>query len=562
MSNLKVCNIILGNSRLFDCGVLGSGYSGEVKRVEDENGGSYALKVSNDKGIHFSLTDGSGCSKNTLILPEAAEFERLRKLYRAGIPVPRPYAFQIYSNAAGIGNTVMLMDLVKGQTLRDWLSSQEGGIQDLVSGRTIHPVRTVSEAIARINVALTLLESLLKLRKIAFFADFKPRNIMIKEQHSSLDRIFSSHLVDVGGTVLYQDISTNAYFNRVESDQESQSVAYFHALKDRYLIETTCSYISPELALLISEYDFWRAKLKSHYYRTLNESRVSAEQSNAAGKVFYSANEKNEKSTRINNLDTCIFYNYLQIRRNFKMRGILKAIHSLKELNMVENESGYNNYSVQNQNLYVPPSQNDYVRISEKSNVFTMGLILTELFGGKRTGLTSLSRLRVVNNFFLNEVRNSEFRMVLEWENSNQYLIDKNVSNTSSIVRVHSVNFSKFTNTYDEQHLSSATTADSSSFSFDDSSDNMYENNSETPVASYIHANSFFNLYRTHSYPKEGILSVPENKSDLSNATSIQQFVLEILDSTLRQDASARPNLNQLYAALYDLKKLVYKSLY
>ncbi|XP_075591144.1 trehalase-like [Dermatophagoides farinae] len=143
MSNLKVCNIILGNSRLFDCGVLGSGYSGEVKRVEDENGGSYALKVSNDKGIHFSLTDGSGCSKNTLILPEAAEFERLRKLYRAGIPVPRPYAFQIYSNAAGIGNTVMLMDLVKGQTLRDWLSSQEGGIQDLVSGRTIHPVRTL-----------------------------------------------------------------------------------------------------------------------------------------------------------------------------------------------------------------------------------------------------------------------------------------------------------------------------------------------------------------------------------------------------------------------------------
>src|SRR5699024_2987557 len=62
------------------------------------------------------------------------------------------------------------------------------------------------------------------------------------------------------------------------------------------------------------------------------------------------------------------------------------------------------------------PCQSDMILVTEKSSVFTMGLILVELFGGKRTGLTALTRLRIVNETFLGENHNAEFRMVMEWE--------------------------------------------------------------------------------------------------------------------------------------------------
>lgn len=228
----------VGDTLLRESAVLGAGYSGEVKRVQDENGHPYALKVSNDKQIRFSMAEipHLGTDRVTLTLPEASEFEKLRRLYSAGVPVPRPHAFQIHTTAEGLGQTSLLMELVKGQTLRDWLSDQPGGRTDKLSGRSIHPALSHSDAIARVDVALAIVSALLKLRRLGFFADFKPRNIMIREQRSEKDRRFSACLVDIGGVVLYQDISTHPAARRPDCLTERQSAIFFHPMKDRYLV--------------------------------------------------------------------------------------------------------------------------------------------------------------------------------------------------------------------------------------------------------------------------------------------------------------------------------------
>lgn len=229
----------VGDSILKELAILGSGYSGEVKRVQDENGQVYALKVSNDKQVRFCLPEVAmfNGDRATMTLPEASEFEKLRRLYAAGVPVPRPFGFQIYSSAEGRGTTLLLMELVKGQTLRDWLSEQPGGRQDKLSGRSVHPAMTYVEGIARIDVAISVLTALLRLRRLGFFADFKPRNIMIKESRDEGERHCAACLVDIGGVVLYQDVSTEiAYRRSLEQTREDSSSVLFSPTKDRYLV--------------------------------------------------------------------------------------------------------------------------------------------------------------------------------------------------------------------------------------------------------------------------------------------------------------------------------------
>lgn len=231
-------NCHVGDAILKELSILGAGYSGEVKRVQDENGHPYALKVSNEKQIRFSMTEVPTCNieRVNVTLPEASEFEKLRRLYAAGVPVPRPHGFQIHTNADGLGQTSLLMELVKGQTLRDWLSDQLGGKTDKLSGRSIHPVASLGDAIARVDVALAIVGALMKLRRLGFFADFKPRNIMIREQRQEKDRRFNACLVDIGGVVLYQDVSTFPYTRSSDPSPEKQSIIFFHPVKDRYLV--------------------------------------------------------------------------------------------------------------------------------------------------------------------------------------------------------------------------------------------------------------------------------------------------------------------------------------
>eukprot|EP01054_Gregarina_sp_Poly1_P007632 Gregarina_sp_Poly_1__7631@NODE_428_length_8567_cov_88_085529_g349_i0_p5_GENE_NODE_428_length_8567_cov_88_085529_g349_i0NODE_428_length_8567_cov_88_085529_g349_i0_p5_ORF_typecomplete_len256_score31_01Kdo/PF06293_14/1_3e12Pkinase/PF00069_25/1_4e08APH/PF01636_23/7_3e08RIO1/PF01163_22/3_1e07Pkinase_Tyr/PF07714_17/6_3e05Ribosomal_L9_N/PF01281_19/0_78Ribosomal_L9_N/PF01281_19/1_7e03_NODE_428_length_8567_cov_88_085529_g349_i072468013 len=229
--------ICLGNTILRDVSVLGSGYSGEVKKVQDETGQNYALKVSNDKVIRFTMSElqNGHTDRINMLLQEASEFEKLKKLYAAGVPVPRPHAFQIQANADGHGTTAVLMELIKGATLRDWLSEQPGGKTDRLSGRSVHPAATFADAIARIDVSIAIIAALLKLRRLGFFADFKPRNIMIKEHKSDNEKHFSAFLVDIGGVVLYQDVSTESV-KRSDVSPEAPVTLVFHPIKDRYLV--------------------------------------------------------------------------------------------------------------------------------------------------------------------------------------------------------------------------------------------------------------------------------------------------------------------------------------
>ncbi|EZG67004.1 hypothetical protein GNI_073120 [Gregarina niphandrodes] len=511
--------------------VLGSGYSGEVKQVEDEGGHNYALKISNDKSIRFILNDSPSANGRTgATLPEASEFERLRKLYHAGVPVPRPYGFQIYANADGIGTTSLLMDLVDGPTLRDWLSAQQGGVTDKISGRSQHPVMTYPDALARIDVAIAVVASLVKLRPWGLFADFKPRNVMIREQKMDKSRYFSASLVDIGGVVMYQDVSTNSHYRRPESLDEDQSVIFFHPIKDRYLIETTCSYLSPEMAILISEYDYWRGRLHNHFFSTQVEDNVTAAEQEVAARIYGESQKKIGRQGRNDQVDPRAVHNYLTARRRFSAVNVLGRFFAIPQLNggasatavsALDNNSGV-------------PLHSDIVAVSEKSTVFTMGLVLTELFGGKRTGLTSLTRLRAVNDIFSSEHHNAEFRIVMEWE----------ARNATLGALIGSAVSTRCPNSNETDGRSAVT------------------HKAPTPEHTDISCDCYFDLYRRYAYPSEGILRVPDPHDlhtgmappyDVDCAVRVKR----LLDSCLRFSPGLRPSLNNLLEELTGLKRYI-----
>lgn len=172
------------------------------------------------------------------------------------------------------------------------------------------------------------------------------------------------------------------------------------------------------MALIISEYDFWKGRLSSHFFRTQRECRVTDELTQAAEELA-NANwmpcRRNGVKAETKGMDRRVALSYLDARKRFEQINVLRKTAA------VCSKSDVFGPSVESQKT-VDPSPLDFVMVSEKASVFTMGLIMTELFGGKRTGLTSLTRLRAITDLFLNETGNAEFRMVLEWETPNALL--------------------------------------------------------------------------------------------------------------------------------------------
>lgn len=185
-------------------------------------------------------------------------------------------------------------------------------------------------------------------------------------------------------------------------------------------IETTCSYLSPEMALVIAEYDFWKGRLTNHFFRTKKESRM--DETGRPWDALLSASwlPGRKAGMRIdpNGVDVRIVSSYLETRRNFQHLEVLQPVEDIPDLRAETVDDSSDNAVIRTND----PSQNDIVIVSEKSSVFTMGLILVELFGGKRTGLTSLTRLRNITDIFLSETGNAEFRIVMEWETPNSGL--------------------------------------------------------------------------------------------------------------------------------------------
>eukprot|EP01053_Blabericola_migrator_P005551 Blabericola_migrator_1__5550@NODE_2828_length_2310_cov_27_133304_g310_i2_p1_GENE_NODE_2828_length_2310_cov_27_133304_g310_i2NODE_2828_length_2310_cov_27_133304_g310_i2_p1_ORF_typecomplete_len600_score66_74Kdo/PF06293_14/2_5e11Pkinase/PF00069_25/4_3e06Pkinase/PF00069_25/0_033APH/PF01636_23/1_2e06APH/PF01636_23/4_2e02Pkinase_Tyr/PF07714_17/0_044Pkinase_Tyr/PF07714_17/5_9Pkinase_Tyr/PF07714_17/2_4RIO1/PF01163_22/2_9e05_NODE_2828_length_2310_cov_27_133304_g310_i21591958 len=532
----------LGNNVLRDISILGSGYSGEVKRVQDEAGQHYALKVSNEKMVRLVMSEVSGISSErvNLVLQEASEFEKLKKLYAAGVPVPRPFAFQIQVNADGRGTTAVLMELVKGMTLRDWLSEQPGGKTDRLSGRSVHPALTTADALARIDVSLAIISSLLKLRRLGFFADFKPRNIMIRETKFENEKHFAAYLVDIGGVVLYQDISLEAN-KPLDIPAETPVTLVFHPIRDRYLIETTCSYLSPEMALLISEYDFWKGRLTNHFFRTRKELRQTNENlPDELQETLSSLAWKNGRSLHLKadskGPDLRVLSSYLETRRVSEKAGILVAADDYSPLSRH------------------PLSQNDKVVISEKSSVFTLGLIMVELFGGRRTGLTSLTRLRHINDTFLGETSNAEFRMAMEWEMNNPFL-EPSIPKPFTSRGLITSNTSTKCPTSSLSGTSKAESPQQSSISRSADSHRMNDD--------MFRMRSYFEIYRSNAYPSEGLLaatpqaSVPQmDQSDSAiRRNDLREAVLTLLDACLRFHPDRRPSLAELATQLQDLRR-------
>lgn len=201
-----------------DGGELGRGYSGVVHRgigallTEDEEdileSRLMALKVSKQRTF---------CINHEAFGAPGREFETLKLLHAHGVPVPRPLRFCMTSDARGNGRTVVMMELVDGVTLRDWINAQTGCVRrHAASGRTLHPAVTLDTTIDRLAIAVGLIDALEKLHPLGTFVDLKPRNIMVSPPRQpmmggagapcELRRSWGITLVDIGGVVLRRDL--------------------------------------------------------------------------------------------------------------------------------------------------------------------------------------------------------------------------------------------------------------------------------------------------------------------------------------------------------------------
>jgi len=326
------CDYKIGNYDIWVDDTLGSGYSGTVHRVSDQAGRPYALKLSKAKHMNPK--------KNDILFDE---YQKLLTLSRNGVPVPQPKAFFGFADDHNWGQTGILMELIQGHTLREWVNRQPHGYIDTTSGRTIHPVVSVSNAAQRIDCAVSVIQSLSILQRMGMFVDMKPRNLMITDS-----RVPRCMLVDAGGMLLAGDLGL-----------ECMACVYIQPLRCRPFMETTSSYLSPELASIVCEFDRHRGRLSSHFKTTVHENHFDADE------IYLLSRDRLSKSKILN--------------------------------------------------------ENNEVFLGEASSVFIFGLVLNEMFGGSRTGLTSLTRLPTVRQQFDNyqKYHDVEFRCALQW---NEYI--------------------------------------------------------------------------------------------------------------------------------------------
>lgn len=163
---------------------IGRGNYGIVYKVRqlpvktNELGKRKKLQMSawkNSTGVHRALkVSRIRSTKLAKPLAQLEEFQKLCILYKSGVSVPEPHGFITTPDPqTGAISTGILMEYVNGCTLRDWINSTPGH-KDLQSNRTIHPVKTPSDAILRLSLAISLVNVLAKMDEIGFCVDLKP----------------------------------------------------------------------------------------------------------------------------------------------------------------------------------------------------------------------------------------------------------------------------------------------------------------------------------------------------------------------------------------------------
>eukprot|EP00918_Siedleckia_nematoides_P044776 GHVU01097935.1.p1 GENE.GHVU01097935.1~~GHVU01097935.1.p1 ORF type:complete len:552 (+),score=46.56 GHVU01097935.1:398-2053(+) len=308
------------------------------------------------------------------------EYCTLKMLDEAGVSVPKPIDYGCYLNPeTNKRSAVLLMEEVEGVTLREWLNSTPGYL-DKEGGRSIHPVDRTEHALTRLDVCLNLLSVLRNLwKRGGVFVDLKPRNIMINAGTNSVV------LVDIGGIVMHED------FDVADSGEMLMSSA------NRHKMEMTSSYVSPEIVVPVICSDARRKKWSTYFPASIEDGDVS------------------EKDVWINR--TCL---------NLLSKGIIR-------------EDGSGRRAAKGERVILVPKKGIWAKadekkgaggatevaptskcysssiLGEKSIVFTLTLILVELLGGKRTGVTALVRMPLIQRWF--KLRHDvEYRMLAEWE--------------------------------------------------------------------------------------------------------------------------------------------------
>ena len=329
-------DFVFGYYHLYTLETLGSGYAGSVLRVKTHDGSELALKLgpSKDSGFPFNTE------------PLLVEYRKQMQLYASHVPVPRPLGFFTFADSHGLSQSGFLMELVSGGTLRDWLNKQPGEMDSLTS-RSLHPVLTPKDGLTRLDLAIDIIDALIRLQHYGAFVDLKPRNIVIDDTGRSV----RAKLIDTGGIIMFSDVPP-----------ATQSRMLLKPSKHRSLVETTSSYLCPEYATLVVE---------SELTRRLNHFPY------IPGDPY--------------NLTPADVYKKLRSR--------------LLDVNILTGA--------------------DEVEVSDRSTVFIMGLVLVEMFGGRRTGLTSLTRLLRESHFATVDGANLEFRVVLDWDTYQDHYREK-----------------------------------------------------------------------------------------------------------------------------------------
>lgn len=600
----------LHNTAVWKGSMLGRGYSGAVHRglrivlseSQDRVCASepMAVKISDNKTIEFA--------KHNSLANCMREFEVLKLLYAEGVPVPKPINFSMHTDAEGNGQTVLSMELIEGQTLRDWINAQTAHVvRHRGTGRTLHPAMSVKSALDRIDVALSLVDALHKLHPLGVFVDLKPRNIMVTRCAAyglrtkndtlyygctSVGRLHHAHqwnvtLVDMGGVVLRRDVQSRvpdpACLDQVKpgtkpsrvknpstfhndnvagrntppalspfkvarsvsdvpivstqslstapslaarvpvcndypcirtptissttrhsfssdsqsrkrvtdtstigdvQDDTNEPVALaedmrIHPILHRHFLETTCSYVSPEVSAAIVESDRLKNRLAHHFQPCLKEH------------VAYSDRDPKEREL--------VAPQYLEKA----YQELVAQLHLQKIL-----------YRERLEDKPHEKGEASYVRLGEKSSVFSLGLILVELFGGLRTGLTGLCHFPVISEWFSGSAprehqplhsavripsqtavlpADREFRIALEW----------NIRQLPIVVSASPLHSDYF----DLPTVQRMVASSGACMNASDTADGALRIGCVSSSSRVVWMSSFHDVYKQYCYPKEGLLA-------------------------------------------------------
>ncbi|XP_053991221.1 uncharacterized protein LOC128883167 isoform X2 [Hylaeus volcanicus] len=512
---LPVFNLL--NTAVWKGSLIGRGYSGTVHRgvgvrfsdseKNIQTPQPVALKISDKKVMEFT--------RKTKLVTFSREFEVLKLLYKKGVPVPKPLNFSVNTDANGSVQTVLTMDFIEGLTLRDWINSQTNSVlYDKPTDRTLHPCNTPKEALERIDVALGLLDALQKLHEFGNFVDLKPRNIMVTratsadKQASKWTSQWKVFLVDMGGVLLRSDIDATGKHNLCPPQSFQQETLLTRGVGDaqeardieispllhRQLLETTCSYISPEIAAAVMEYELLHNCLSNHFKQCTRD--------------YF-----NDPKRHWNDLCRDV---YKDLVKKLIKDGILQNTQ-----NFINSQSA--SYGVRG---------NGNIFIGESSSMFSLGLIFVELFGGHRTGLTGFRHVPVISNWFSNPSSNKstqddcEFRIALEW-NLPQFCINSNNLPTSATC----MTFSSVNRIRQADELN--VPMNSFKKKTCEKIVQCNENNSDD-TEKRQHLSSFHDLFKLFNYPKEGLLSVANDRKN-SFITSEPVTKLALLRETFQK---------------------------